>query len=126
MSNENDNSKNENNNENDYEEFFNQESYDDYDYDMDNAPVRETDPELEKAHKFSFENKEALLKDKVCGCFYCLEIFDPKEIEIWLHDKNGETAVCPYCGIDAVIGESSGFPITKDFLRKMSHYYFDE
>jgi len=123
MSNENDNSKNENNNENDYEEFFDQESH--TDYDMYNVPVREKDPELEKAHKFSFENKEALLKDKVCGCFYCLEIFNPKEIEIWLHDKNGETAVCPYCGIDAVIGESSGFAITKEFLRRMSLYYFD-
>lgn len=73
---------------------------------------------------------EALKKDSVCGCFYCLRIFDPSEIEEWIIadnpiDKNG-TAICPHCGIDSVIGESSGFPITTDFLRGMKKCWFDE
>lgn len=28
---------------------------------------------LEHAHTFCTNNKEQLLKDKVCGCFYCIE-----------------------------------------------------
>jgi len=74
------------------------------------------------AHKFCFKNKKDLLNDRKCGCFYCLEIFDPKEIKKWW--DNGTTAVCPYCGIDSVIGESSKFPITKEFLEKMQKYWF--
>lgn len=77
------------------------------------------------AHKYSSNHKESLLHDKTCGCFYCLIIFHPKEINFWIKDKHG-TAVCPYCGIDSVIGESSGYPITESFLAKMRKYWFDE
>ena len=74
------------------------------------------------AHRFCIHHKEQLLKDTVCGCFYCLSIFDPKEINFWL-DPEG-TAICPYCGIDSVIGASSGYPITKEFLLKMRNHWF--
>lgn len=80
------------------------------------------------AHGFSNGHKEQLEKDRVCGCFYCLKIFDPAEIKQWLIDDNpcdrDGTALCPYCGIDSVIGESSGFPITEEFLKKMRDYWF--
>ena len=75
------------------------------------------------AHKFCTNHKAELIKDKKCGCFYCLEIFEPCEIIQWLKDPGG-TALCPYCGIDAVIGESSGYPITKEFLKSMQEYWF--
>lgn len=75
------------------------------------------------AHKYSSNHKDKLLNDSACGCFYCLEIFSPKDIKDWLKDTSG-TAVCPYCGVDSVIGESSGYPITKEFLKKMKDYWF--
>ena len=75
------------------------------------------------AHEHSINHKSKILKDKKCGCFYCLKIFSPAEITDWIEDKFG-TAICPYCGIDAIIGESSGFPITKEFLSKMKNYWF--
>lgn len=69
-----------------------------------------------------------LKKDNICGCFYCLGIFSPKEIKEWIIanndcDKFG-IAICPYCQIDSIIGESSGFPITRNFLTKMNKYWF--
>ncbi len=67
------------------------------------------------AHKFC--------KDHKCGCFYCCKIFNPKEIDFWLNEGSG-TAICPYCRIDSVIGESSGFPITEEFLIRMKEYWF--
>ncbi len=76
-----------------------------------------------EAHKFSANHQKELSEDTKCGCFYCLKIFDPKEITDWLEDRSG-TAVCPYCGIDSVIGAYSGYPITTDFLRKMQEYWF--
>ena len=75
------------------------------------------------AHLYSSSHREQLLKDKVCGCFYCLKIFSPKQIRNWIEDREG-TALCPYCLIDAVIGESSGYPITVDFLKEMNDYWF--
>lgn len=75
-----------------------------------------------KAHDYSSHHKRTLLKDKICGCFFCLKIFSPKEIVDWI-DKD-DTALCPHCGIDAVIGESSGFPITEEFLGRMRDRWF--
>ena len=75
-----------------------------------------------ESHKYCTGNKEQLKSDAVYGCFYCLKIFSPKEIEMWLAREG--TALCPYCCVDSVIGESSGFPITKKFLKKMNEYWF--
>ena len=36
---------------------------------------------FELAYKHSINNKPQLLKDSVCGCFYCLKIFNPNIIE---------------------------------------------
>lgn len=75
------------------------------------------------AHKFSMNNGVNLKNDKLCGCFYCLSIFSPSEIKEWIKDKQ-QTALCPYCGIDSIIGESSGYPVTKEFLTKMKEHWF--
>lgn len=82
------------------------------------------DEALTTAHDFSFQNMPNLATDELCGCFYCLEIFHPREIVESVDDYGVATALCPYCGIDSVIGESSGCPITRDFLRKMHDRWF--
>lgn len=82
-----------------------------------------------KAHKHCIRNKTALSGDSRCGCFHCLSIFDPKEITEWITERGpnaDSTAMCPYCGIDSVIGESSGYPITEEFLRGMNERWFGE
>lgn len=75
------------------------------------------------AHKYSINHKPELEKDSICGCFYCLEIFKPDRIGSWLKDTRG-TAMCPFCSIDSVIGESSGYPVTTQFLSRMHDYWF--
>ncbi|MDR2639346.1 MAG: cytoplasmic protein [Helicobacteraceae bacterium] len=79
---------------------------------------------LQKAHQESFANKAALAAQSKCGCFHCLKVFKPSEIVEWIEEKSGQTAVCPYCGIDSVIGESAEREITADFLRQMNEYWF--
>ena len=78
--------------------------------------------QFEMAHRFSSHHRKELVKDKICGCFYCLKIYNPPEITDWCDNEN--TAICPYCGIDSVIGESSGFPITEQFLNGMHKEWF--
>ena len=84
-------------------------------------------PDYVSAHEFCGNHKMQLMNDKKCGCFYCLKIFTPVEITKWLGEEEGDplgTALCPYCGIDSVIGESCGYPITQEFLKKMRDYWF--
>ncbi|NLP51690.1 cytoplasmic protein [Bacillus sp. RO1] len=77
---------------------------------------------IANAHKFSSHHKGDLEKDRKCGCFFCLEIYSPSLIKEWIDQD--QTALCPHCGIDPVLGESSGFPITKDFLESMHRAWF--
>ena len=80
---------------------------------------------LKAAHKSSIFNKSALKRSKLCGCFYCLSIFPPKEIKNWIKEEKGEpTAHCPHCYIDSVIPESEEYPLTKEFLTAMYNYWF--
>jgi hypothetical protein len=36
-----------------------------------------------------------------CGCFCCLQTFPPEAVVDWTDD--GDTPLCPYCGISAVL-----------------------
>jgi acetone carboxylase gamma subunit len=56
-----------------------------------------------------------------------LEAYTPADITEWTDTSEPEarqTALCPKCGIDAVIGSEAGYPITKDFLSGMKSYWF--
>ena len=83
----------------------------------------DSDSDLLAVHKFCTGNKEQLMNGRICGCFYCLSIYDPKEIHAWI--DNGTTGLCPYCGVDAILSENCGYPITKEFLQKMQRRWFD-
>ena len=65
------------------------------------------------AHEWSNYNRETLKESNVCGCFYCLEVFPPSEIERWLVGE--DTALCPKCGIDSVI--ISGYLLSQSVVR---------
>ena len=84
-----------------------------------------TEDELQELHRHCTSNKTLLEQSASAGCFYCLRIFEPKEITEWINDKNGLTAVCPYCGIDSVLpGEIA--ELSEDKLKKMNEFWFGE
>ena len=89
--------------------------------------MTEADLIYDKAHKLSMMHRGQIMESSLCGCFYCLYIFPKEEIEEWIDSESkpeGETALCPKCGIDAVIGDKSGFDISKEFLTHMNLYWF--
>ncbi len=80
------------------------------------------EPDHIVAHKHSSNHKQEISSSESCGCFYCLQIFAPSEVKDWV--DAGGTALCPFCGIDSIIGSASGFPITKEFLTTMQEHWF--
>jgi hypothetical protein len=83
-------------------------------------------PILEAAHKHSIFNEKEVLQSNLCGCFYCMKTFTPSEIKEWIEEDNGtNTPRCPYCEIDSVIGDRSGYPISdENFLKAMHKHWF--
>lgn len=53
-------------------------------------------------------------------------MFAPTEIFDWVDEYAGvgQSAQCPRCGIDSVIGSGSGYTISLDFLAQMKAYWF--
>ena len=80
---------------------------------------------LEEIHKHSINNKTEIQKSATCGCLFCREMFDPSEIKTWIKDKE-ETAECPYCKVDSVIGNASGYEISKSLLDAMAKKWFNK
>jgi hypothetical protein len=79
---------------------------------------------LERAHDRSFRNKECIEKSTVCGCFFCLRHCRP--IEVIDYIRREDTALCPHCGIDSLIGDASELPVSDtDFLLAMCTKWFD-
>lgn len=76
-----------------------------------------------QAHKHSNNNRSELQASEVCGCFYCLKIFDPVIIKEWIDE--GNTAICPHCGIDSILASNKNIPITVEVLKKMRNVWFE-
>ena len=88
-----------------------------------------TKKQYDEHHHHTIHNKTDILKSETCACFYCFKTFSPEDIDEWIDDCDEDsipTAVCPLCGIDTVIGDASGLPITDaSFLEHMHFYGFD-
>lgn len=65
---------------------------------------------IERAHAACTCHRAEVLASRECGCFYCLATFPPSQVKLWTDGsrRGGQTALCPRCGVDAVIGDASG------------------
>jgi len=84
--------------------------------------IMDIDDILRDAHQHCRKNRAELERSEMWGCFYCERIFAPTTVEEWV--DGGQTAMCPYCGIDSVIGSAAGIDLTPEFLRKMNDFWF--
>jgi hypothetical protein len=86
------------------------------------------------AHRHTTNNRAELEASKLCGCCSCLAIFPAEEVVAWTgldmsnfenpDSATTETALCPRCGSEALIGDKSGFPLHPDFLGRMNQAWF--
>ncbi|MET0333975.1 MAG: hypothetical protein ABW190_06865 [Rhizobacter sp.] len=91
---------------------------------------------LVAAYRYTSNNWSQIQASKVCGCCNCVEIFPADEIVGWtgLDFQNAEdpkaleaqTAMCPRCGSEAVLGDKSGYPIHPTFLGQMNEAWFQK
>ena len=88
--------------------------------------------DLTSIHRFSDHHRELLARSDRAGCFYCRRLFDPREIADWIDEPhpgtgettNGVTALCPHCGIDAVLPSAAPIQLDGALLAEMHRYWF--
>jgi hypothetical protein len=79
------------------------------------------------AHRHSINHRAEIIASTLCGCFHCCARFPPAEIREWVDEDPtgvGQTALCPKCGIDSVIGDRSGFAVSTELLASMKTHWF--
>ena len=74
---------------------------------------------LDEETKIGKDNRDELLKADEVGCYHCLEIFHPSEIEEWIDDD--ETGVCPFCDVDSLVPNPEPEQLEELYLE-----WFDE
>ncbi len=81
---------------------------------------------LINAKRQSFGNWGELHRSVMCGCYNCGTVFLSNDIYNWIgldgRNADNATAVCPFCGVNAVIPESPAYPLKKDFLDYLKKY----
>ena len=84
------------------------------------------DPKLIDIHSHAANNEIEILKSKTCSCFFCRQTYSARLVNDWINDERGVTAICPECGMDAVVGDASGIPLDKTLLKEMNLAYYGE
>ena len=74
---------------------------------------------LVAAQRRSMNNRDLIAGR--CGCFRCLSTYLADRIGDWVDD--GRTAICPVCGVDAVLSAATD-AITEDALDQMHRRWF--
>jgi hypothetical protein len=86
------------------------------------------------AYRFLSSNWAQVQASTMCGCCNCMQTFAPQDIVAWtglsFEDVenpdaiNKQTALCPLCGSESVLGNGSGFSVDPDFLAQMNEAWF--
>lgn len=74
------------------------------------------------ARKHASNHRAEIEASPRCACFFCFRTFANTEIKKWT-DTN-QTALCPRCGVDSVLGSASNHRLDDTFLRGMHTHFF--
>lgn len=85
--------------------------------------LEKKDDTLKDLHLHTIYNRDEVELSHVCHCISCQASFPPAQIDSYA--DNGVTALCPYCGCDAVLGDGCGMELTGEWLEKLHRRYFN-
>jgi hypothetical protein len=77
--------------------------------------------QLQQSYAHARLNRQFMTPGAACRCFYCLRGFSTEQISRWTDD--GNTALCPHCGIDAVLS-SNADPLSDALIQQLHTIYF--
>ena len=77
---------------------------------------------LMDAHKHASKHRAEVEASGRCACFFCFRTFPPSAIKAWT--DSSQTALCPSCGVDSVLGSESAHRLDDMFLRKLHQHCF--
>ena len=79
----------------------------------------EIEQEFGIASSQSIHNRAIIERSVKAACYDCCCIFEAAKVQDYV-DEEDDTALCPICGMDAVLGDASGLPIEDtSYIRRI-------
>ena len=75
-------------------------------------------------HSHTLRNQQEIALSEYCHCISCCKSYPSSIVMDFIKDGDGETALCPYCGIDSVIGDACGLVIDQEILTALNNRWF--
>ena len=75
-------------------------------------------------HSHTLRNRLEIESSEYCHCIGCCKSYPASLVGDFIKDGNGETALCPYCGTDAVIGDGCGLELNQDIMSALNKIWF--
>ena len=104
---------------------------------MSTQPTVYTKKDWEKASDLTMFNRDIISKSDDAACYSCMRVFKASDVCEFIDDgvfdsdstrdhiTQDITALCPCCGIDAVLGDATGLPIHNlEYLQTMHAFGF--
>ena len=82
----------------------------------------EKEAQLKKLHAYSSHNRDFITTANKCYCFYCKAIVDRYKRNDYTDD--GQTALCPKCGMGALLPDSIEESLDEQLVSEMNEYWF--
>lgn len=67
------------------------------------SPMKKDTNELDIKHHTSNNEIEIIKSDK-CSCLFCRQTYSARKVNDWVNGPKGMSALCPECGMAAVVG----------------------
>ena len=83
-------------------------------------------PEFEKIFAHTVGNDLEILHSEKCSCIFCRHTINARDVQDWISDDRGVTAICPECGMDALVGDASGYHFDHETLKDLNLAFFGE
>lgn len=74
-------------------------------------------------HMTTSHNREDIKQSKICFCLDCRGVSKSDDVNHFI--DNGQTATCPYCGMDALVATASGIRWSAQALLDTHMNYFN-
>ncbi len=79
-------------------------------------------PSIQEACEFAADHRAALTESVMAACYYCQTVFPASLISEFTDGQ--QTALCPYCGTDAVLPSAAGYDFTAAGLQALNEFWF--
>ncbi len=84
-----------------------------------------SEKEMESYYSRTHGNDREILNSDTCSCLFCRQTYSARDVSDWVNDDDGSlSAICPICGMEAVVGDKKKGRISHEDLKELNLRYF--